>query len=71
MGSRRTRQVVVHMPVGMLKAVRAHARDGLPVTAIMLRVLSRLAMAAMSRSGAGRVEDHRRRRVRGARRRAQ
>ena len=28
------------MPMGMLKAVRAHAqRDGLPVTAIMLRVL--------------------------------
>jgi Protein of unknown function (DUF3489) len=40
MGSRRTQQVVVRMPVGMLKAVRAHARrDGLPVTAIMLRVL--------------------------------
>ena len=40
MGSRLTRQVVVRMPVGMLKVVRAHARrDRLPVTAIILRVL--------------------------------
>ena len=41
-GSRRTQQVVVRMRVGMLKAVREHAqRDGLPVTAIILRMLER------------------------------
>ena len=40
MGSRRTQQIVLRMPVGMLKAVRAHARrDRLPVTAIILRML--------------------------------
>jgi len=42
MGSRRTQQVVVRMPVGMLKSVRGHAqRHGLPITAIILRVLER------------------------------